>query len=184
MRDTDREGGLVKPRELALVTLGVAIGEVDHHVREEGGENRGPRVRQYLANCDPPINVAAPWCAAFTQYCSDAAAKLLAVPNPLDAVVLEAYVESYREFAEQNGLFVADPLPGDLVIFSFGRKRCDHIGIVLGEKSAAGWFRTIEGNTSPGVGATSAEKEREGDGVFQKLRDASKQPTRFIRWDA
>ena len=42
------------------------------------------KVRDYLSNIDPPINVAAPWCAAAIQYWSDAAARLLGVDNPLD----------------------------------------------------------------------------------------------------
>lgn len=164
---------------LELVALGFAIAEVDHEVREEGGNNRGKRVSRYLKNCDPPINVAAPWCAAWVQYVTDLAARFLGWTNPLDEVRREALVADYVEWAEKRGSPVRRPRPGDLVAFQFGGKRWDHIGIVLSAPDATGWFETIEGNTGSG-------SDRDGDGVFRVRRHAGglKYPVRFIRWAA
>jgi len=81
--------------DLQIATLGVALGEVSQRVREVGGNNQGPRIQEYLNNLDPPIHEAAPWCAAGLHFCADTAAMGLGVPNPLDAVRLEAYVQSY-----------------------------------------------------------------------------------------
>ena len=156
------------------VTLGVALAEADHHVREEGGNNKGPRIRQYLDNAG--IAVPAPWCAAFVQYCSDVAARGLGIPNPLDAVRLEAYVQSYAdEFAHA----VVDPWsarPGDLVCFSFGGERWDHIGVVV-QVSVGQTFWSVEGNTS-------VDNDRDGDGVAVKprtLTTGEREPL-FLRW--
>lgn len=159
---------------LRQVALGVAICEVDNKVREEGGANAGPRVRKYLANAG--INVAAPWCAAFVQYVSDVAANALAVPNPLDAVKLEAYVQSYYVWAKEAGALVKPEaaLPGDLVLYDFHGKRWDHIGLLL-DTPTEGAFRSVEGNTNEAG-------SREGDGVLVRVRSLTKYPCAFVRW--
>ena len=159
---------------IETVTLGVALAEADHKVREEGGNNNGPRIRQYLDNAG--IAVPAPWCAAFVQYCSDVAARGLGVPNPLDAVKLEALVQSYAdEFAHQ----VVDPWsarPGDLVCFSFGGERWDHIGVIA-QPPVGQSFWTVEGNTS-------TTDQRDGDSVSVKPRtlDTGTREPLFLRW--
>lgn len=163
---------------IRAATLGFAIAEVDHGVREEGGNNRGPRVDDYLANTDPPIHTAAPWCAAFVQYVSDVVCNFLGAGNPLDMVRLEAYVQSYYDWASEGGKLVAPDAaePGDLVLFSFGGERYDHVGFLLAVPNADGTFPTIEGNT----GDRSA---RDGDGVFRKIRThLGSYGVRFVRW--
>lgn len=158
------------------VALGVALRDADNRVQEEGGNNRGPWIRQYLDNVDPPIAIAAPWCAAFVQYCSDVAARALGIPNPLDDVKHEALVQSYADWFTHA---VVDPWsaePGDLVLFSFGGERWDHIGFVVQRPTGNGFF-TCEGNTG-------VDSERDGDGVSLKprlLTDGEREP-KFIRW--
>ena len=168
---------------LSVLALGVALGDADNGVHEQGGNNTGPKIRRYLKNCDPPINVAAPWCAAGLQYWSDIAAQAWDVPNPLDAVRLEAYVQSYYEWAKAGDRVVpvANAEPGDLVLYNFGGKRWDHIGMVL-KPLSGGMLAAIEGNTSPGVGASADEREREGDGVYIKVRVITRQPIAIVRW--
>lgn len=166
---------------LELVALGFAIAEVDHEVREEGGNNRGKRISKYLRNTDPPINTAAPWCAAFLQYASDVAARSLGWANPLDDVRREALVADYVEWAEKDprARIVTKPRPGDLVAFQFsGKQRWNHIGFVLTTPDLTGWFDTIEGNTGDA-------SERDGDGVFIRKRHNGgvKYPVVFIRWE-
>src|SRR5690554_3172510 len=105
---------------LALVTLGVALADADHKVREVGGNNRGPRITQYLRGVEPPIHVDAPWCAAAVQYWSDVAARGLGVKNPLDAVRHEALVQSYYDHLKDRGEVAVDLVePGDLCLFQF-----------------------------------------------------------------
>lgn len=168
---------------LQLVALGVAIAEVDHEVRETGGQNRGPRIRRYLANCEPPLPEGNPWCAAATQYCSDVAARALGLANPLDEVRLEAYVQSYYDWASARGLLVtaSQTQPGDLVLFNFRGVRWDHIGFVLEPPLRQGdrWrpVRTVEGNTNDGG-------SRDGDGFYLKAREVRENRTIFVRWAA
>ena len=168
---------------LAVLALGVALGDVDNGVHEEGGNNAGPRIRKYLKNVDPPINQAAPWCAAALQRWADVAAQSWDVPNPLDAVRLEAYVQSYHDWAKANNKIVLPSAaqPGDLILYKFGGQRFDHIGIVL-RRLKDGMIAAVEGNTSPGVGASTEERERDGDGVYIKVRIATRQPIAVVRW--
>lgn len=168
---------------LPLVTLGLALAEVDHLVREDAGPNRGERIDRYNANTDPPVPPGSPYCAAGVQYVADVAAKALDVYNPLDAVRLEAYVQSYHDWAKEGGLFVPVPRRGDLVLFSFGGLRFDHIGIVARDLDRLGRFQSVEANTSPGVGLSDRERQREGDGWYRKERRIEGgYPVRFVRW--
>lgn len=165
---------------LQYTALGVLLGHADLGVREEGGENKGPAIRKYLASCDPPIGVAAPWCAAVIQYATDVAAKSLGVDNPLNEVELEAYVQSYVNWASSKDRIVKhiQVLPGDLVCFSFGGTRYDHIGMIQTRPNTLGTFTTVEGNTSD-------YSQREGDALVKdKTRNINTghKPVLFIRW--
>lgn len=164
---------------LQAVTLGVAICEADHKVVEEG-TNWGPRVREYLRNCDPPINVAAPWCAAFLAFVSDVAARGLGVANPLDSVRLEAYVQSYYQWAKEGGRLISpqESIPGDLVLYNFRNVRWDHIGLLITPPDDLGFMRCVEGNTNDAG-------SRDGDGVYMKIRSLKRNyPVAFVRWAA
>lgn len=159
---------------LRWMTLGCAGMDARWKVHERTA-NAGPEVTEYLRNAG--INVAAPWCAAAVQFWSDTAAGLLAVKNPLDDVKLEAYVQSYFQWADESHALVKESqaLPGDLVLYSFGKKRWDHIGLLL-DTPVDGSFRAIEGNTNAAGG-------REGDGVLVRLRGTKKgYPVQFVRW--
>lgn len=162
---------------IRVVTLGVALGDADHKVREEGGNNKGPRVRMYLDNAG--IAVAAPWCAAAVQYWADVAARGLGISNPLDVVKLEALVQSYFDTFKADAVLPKDAEPGDLALFRFdGSERWNHIGLVAQPPAAGSTvFFCVEGNTGD-------VSQRDGDGVYLKPRDLSKYPTCFIRWAA
>lgn len=160
--------------------LGVAFDEVDHRIREVGGNNRGPRIEQYRLNADPPFHVAVPWCALFVQYCTDIAARGLGVANPLDAVKLEAYVQSYYDWATGNDKVVNlnTVRAGHLVLFRFGSaNRWNHIGLVARPPDGNGIIWTVEGNTS-------TTDDRDGDGVEMKPRDTRELTCTFVAWAA
>lgn len=183
---TTTEDGTVSKYSLRDGVLGAAIVEADHGIHEGKEEDR-QRVLRYLKNCTPPISVRAPWCAAFVQYLTDIVAHARGKKNPFDAVMQEALVQSYFNWGTEKGLVLPRGAvsPGDLVLFQFnGSKTWNHIGFVL-EGPRNGRFRSIEGNTSPGVGATDEERERNGGGVWLKDRrtDAS-YPVTFLRFPA
>ena len=165
--------------DIRIATLGVLAGEIDHGVREEGGNNLGPRMKRYRENADPPIGIAVPWCALLIQYGSDVAATALGTENPLDNVRQEALVQSYYEELQDQEVSRSAAEPGDLVLFKFGSsdRAYDHIGIVAVPPVAGSkFFRTIEGNTSD-------DSERDGDAVAYKDRaiDAG-YPVTFLTW--
>lgn len=176
---------------LRAAALGVAVGEAANDVREVGGENRGGKIRTYLSNAG--ISIPAPWCAAFVQWVTDGAARYLAVANPLDDVQREALVADYATLGKERG-WTVEPFqarPGDLVLFRFGDSdRWNHIGFLeerlqyVQQRGRRVYrsFRTCEGNTSPGVGG-DAEAQREGEGVYRKLRKYRPARVRFLSWD-
>jgi len=174
---SDHEGA---PTVIRLVTLGVLAGEVDHDVREEGGNNMGPRMQRYRENADPPVGVAVPWCALLIQYASDVAARALGISNPLDAVRQEALVLSYYEELRNQEVDRQAAEVGDLVLFKFGSssRPWDHIGLIRippGVLTDEG-FQTIEGNTSD-------DSERDGDAVAYKHRELDAgYPACFLTW--
>jgi len=166
---------------IQLVTLGFASAEVSHKVREVGGNNLGPRIKQYAANADPPMKEGLAWCALFVQFSSDGGAKTLGVKNPLDDVKQEALVQSYYDHLQGSQVDPANVQPGDLVLFKFPRagkpsETWNHIGFVAQPpKVGVSTFWTIEGNTGD-------VDQRDGDGVYFKPRTLTKQPTCFIAW--
>lgn len=149
----------------------------------EARPNWGPEIRAYLANCDPPISSAAPWCAAAVQYWTDLACRAWGVVNPLDAVLREAYVQDYFDLAQSRGWAIPDSMVdvGDLALFRFpgGPARWNHIGIVTRPPDAKGLFMSVEGNTGD-----PDKDQRDGDGVYLKTRStAGSYRTVFVRWD-
>lgn len=155
---------------LHLVALEVARSMVG---TEETTANWGPQVRAFLAAAN--VYVPAPWCAGFVNWCAEQAANLKGVPSPLEEVSLQAYVESYYQWAEQDGLLVPpqDVGPGDLFLLYYpSLKRHGHIGFV--DEMLPGAYRTIEGNTGK-------EGEREGYAVLGRVRRLTNL-VKFIRW--
>lgn len=141
---------------------------------EQGGNNRGKRVREYQeATWLKPD--AWPWCAAFVAWC---VSQWLGDEEVLAALNLtEPRAEKWRpqtagafdleRWARGRGLDVLDEnaevRAGDIVIFDFS-----HCGIITEDAHAKSrTLRTVEGNTN-GQGERDSAK---GDGVWSKLRD-------------
>lgn len=160
---------LLKPLvDLALAEVGV---------REEGGNNRGPRIREYqAATWLKPAPW--PWCAAFICWLIR---EWLKLPTVREALSLrnDRQVENWRprtagafdfeRWARSQKLRVlprtSKALAGDLVVFSFS-----HIGIVLKDQQpGATTIETVEGNTN-GAGTRDSNS---GDGVWRKRRPLS-----------
>jgi len=163
---------------LYLAALGAAISDARRTVKETA-TNAGPVVTHMLKNAG--INVAAPWCAAAVQDWADSAAQACNVSNPLDDVKLEAYVQSYYDWAKQYNRLVTDPTKakrGYLVLYNFGGERWDHIGILKTPPTEAGAgapFIVCEGNTNDDGG-------REGDRVALKVRKIIPGRVCFVAW--
>jgi hypothetical protein len=144
-------------------------------VREQGGNNKGPRIREYQAATwlEP---AAWPWCAAFVDWCVMRWLDNHLVRDWLKLSRLQANAFRPRtagawdlaNWARKQSHRVsmltetAKANPGDIIIFDFS-----HVGIV--ERDQGATFLTIEGNTNQ-AGARDSES---GDGVWRKSRERS-----------
>lgn len=145
----------------------LAEAEAKAGVREEGGDNRGKKVEEYQRVIGSHI-VGQSWCAAFVCWCMERAARtrddfLFDLPKQGMAFRFEDWAVDQRA----SGVYLMDPKRisirrGDIVIFNFS-----HIGICT-KASEKGSFHTVEGNTT--AAASSLDKEREGGGVFSRVR--------------
>ena len=178
----------MSPTSLAAETLRVAQEELARRVRETDGPNDSPEIRKYIRNLDPPLDFPIPWCAAFVQWCSDQASFYTGHANPLDDVVREAYVDDYYIWAQSVASSVRirgrheEAAPGDLALFSFGGVRFNHIGIVEEHDVDEGLVYTIEGNTSHPDALL--DEERDGGGLYRKIRRDNRYRFTAIRWAA
>lgn len=131
-------------------------------VKEEGGNNRGPRVAEYLASVG--LGVGEPWCAAFIAFCfTKAAGSQCGWPMTADTWTI-------RDWAKANGCLHESPEAGDVFLI-YNSAGPTHTGFVASVQGEYVW--TIEGNTGGG-------SDTDGDGVHHKKRLIS--GMRFVRW--
>ncbi|SRR6266545_3898461 len=150
--------------------LQLALADAGMQVHEIGGDNTGPRIRQYQAATSLKGTGWA-WCDAFCDFCFAEAGR------PLDELQRSAGVELSYELAKKKGWLVETPARGDLVCFQWDSGPLDHIGFVL-QPMPDGSIKTVEGNTSAMAGTGHAQGE--GDGVYVKIRPR-KVAAAFIR---
>jgi hypothetical protein len=152
----------------------ISIAQAEIGVIEIGGNNLGPRVREYQSSTDLPPG-AWPWCAAYVDYCIREWLRDLDV---LDWLKLTRTPEEWRpktalaygltSWAKQRtkttSIFTDkdSAQPGDIVTFDFS-----HVGFVLEDDGKN--LVTVEGNTN-GKGQRDSDS---GDGVWRKIRPKS-----------
>jgi hypothetical protein len=129
-------------------------------------KNRAPEIAKYWEATDYPTGMEnrEPWCAAFVCWCIRQGIRDYGV-NPTWALPRTATAFGFDDdWAVDNKLKVVrtptskDINPGDIVVFRFS-----HVGICVGKVNSDS-ILTVEGNTN-------GEGGREGDGVYQKIRD-------------
>lgn len=153
----------------------LAIAQAEIGTREEGGNNRGARIREYQTATDLPPGEW-PWCAAFVSWCVREWIETPASVNWLGITVLRpqqwrprtalAYgFVSWSKSRPRTTTLLTDKdqaQPGDIVTFDFS-----HVGIVLEDDGKN--LITVEGNTN-GKGERDSQT---GDGVWRKIRPKS-----------
>ena len=140
--------------------LMVASHEVGVH--EQGGNNHGPRVEEYLASVG--LGAGNPWCAAFVAWCLQQAG-VRGWPMTGDTWSLE-------DWARARGCLMAEPQAGDVFLLLGADGRPVHTGLV--ERVVGDQVATIEGNTG-------MASDTDGDGVARKARPVAS--CAFIHWD-
>lgn len=155
----------ILPGKKSLGALAVAYARqhLAQYPREAGGQNRGPWVRLYMKGIEGSEWA---WCAGFTSYLLQQAARTLGSTMPLPYTFS---CDSLAASAKERGTFIdgrTSPQPGRLTpgsLFLLRRTPLDwvHCGMVL--TAAPATFETIEGNTND-------SGEREGYEVCKRTR--------------
>lgn len=158
---TDLAPVKLPPREAVVIT---AIQEIG--TREEGGNNRGERIGQYLAATG--LGQGHPWCAAFTKFVYEENA----IPTPGATAWSPSWFPKSRTYwnrgSDPSGIQKADIF--GLHYSNLGR--IGHVGII--EKVDDKWLYTIEGNTGDDQG-------RDGD-VVRRHKRSIKTITKISNW--
>jgi hypothetical protein len=142
-----------KPTERPRRDL-VAIYTAEIGVTESGGNNRGPRVEEYLAATGLPGGN--PWCAAFVRWSFDQAG----LKTDITAWSPTAY--DRKKVVWKNG-WKDEFRQGQVFTIYYSRLgRIGHTGFA-DRMVNENLVETVEGNTNDGG-------SREGDGVYRKKR--------------
>jgi hypothetical protein len=153
----------------------IAIASAEVGVREEGGNNRGSRIREYQSATDLKPG-AWPWCSAWVDWCIR---EWLSIPQVVIWLNLQrrtpeewrpktALAYGLKSWALQrpsttkvyNETHKAQL--GDIVTFDFS-----HVGFVVEDTGKE--IVTLEGNT----GQKGLRDSETGDGVWRKVRKKS-----------
>lgn len=121
----------------------IAIQESSRGVREEGANNRGPRIDVYRLSANSDLSKNQDWCGMFVYYCLKQAATLYNVPLPFIPEKLWSGYKFTLWARENPSTIVCGPVhPGDVYVMNWG-----HIGIVRGF-SSGNVIETVDGNQS------------------------------------
>jgi hypothetical protein len=153
-------GGVVRNSDLpsAGISKVLSIARAEIGIRELSGRNDGKRVREYLAYTG--IKIPAAWCASYISWCFGQAG----YPQPKTAW-------SPSMFPALR--VVKEPKPSDVFgVYFSSLKRIAHVGLVESVKD--NWIYSIEGNTS-------LDGNREGTGVFRRIRH-KRTISKFADW--
>ena len=135
-------------------------------IREGRRPNTGASVEFLLAFAKGSPGM--PWCVAFVYCVTHFAYAILNKYPPEDMASLSC--SALIRWAENRGLVVTEPQPGDLMVLVGGKTGYYHVCVVVGVNGRV--ITTVEGNTND---AGSPD----GDGVYQ--RDRTGAAAVFIR---
>lgn len=136
-------------------------------VSEEGGDNKGKQVEEFQKAVDGKASGES-WCMGFAMFVLLAVAKAFNLKMRL--FKSESCTEVWNKSPKECRVLIDNLEPGDLLIWQYygadGKPTWKgHTGFFK-QWARDGRLETIEGNTGPAVG----EIEREGDGVYIKIR--------------
>ena len=159
--DIDVEAYQPSPREKLVNTAVREIG-----VREEGGNNRGERIGEYLAATG--LGQGHPWCAAFTKWVYEQNQ----IPTPGATAWSPSWFPRSRTYWKQGDNPESIQKADIFGLHYRNLGRIGHVGII--EKVDDNWIYTIEGNTGDDQG-------RDGD-VVRRHKRSIKTITKISNW--
>lgn len=157
-----KEPRVSRERQRALKWASTAVGIVE----QPPGSNSGPRISKWWR--ETGYSYPVPYCACFV-----ACGVQHATRGRIRARQVGGYCPSIVAIGRAQSLgFKLVPLeqalPGDLVMFDFGRETFDHVGFFV--RHDGDHIRTIEANTSPDDSDPSIHAQANGGGVFRRRR--------------
>lgn len=128
--------------------------------------SKSDRLRDLLSNAG--WHEGWPYCASFVEACVGEAYRRLGASPAVLQLIRERFTPSVmRTFENCAPLSAArDPEVGAVFFMQKGMTDLGHAGLVI--MRGLETFCSIEGNTSPGVQRVA--KDREGDGIYLKIR--------------
>jgi hypothetical protein len=197
--------GAATQRAIAVARQALAL-----HIRETGGQNRGPLVEAIQRFAGGRAGEA--WCGAFCAVClrlgAQAAGEKLPLSIGLSCSRLVKRAHALGRVFEQPGSSsgeypVGHAAPGDLLVLRGGRTGYKHMGIVVQAPEAAPAREVAQApENSPTDGPdadraaltqaragllvtiegnTNDRGSAEGDGVYEKQRNLRRTPAVFVR---
>jgi len=133
----------------AMKHLEIATGELAVREDKSSNEDSNGRIAEYRASVRDSRYTMKPgdaYCAAFVSWCLEQA------DNPIlhDHGSGISYVPWLWDWLYHHDMWFlyseAEPEPGDLILFSLGGERPDHVGFVLEVGDQRSDLQTIEGN--------------------------------------
>ncbi|MEP6923940.1 MAG: hypothetical protein ABI954_05725 [Pyrinomonadaceae bacterium] len=125
----------------------IALVEAAKHVKESGGQNRGPEIDVYLKNAHAPLEKHYGWCGMFIYYCYSQAANRCGRILPFSAGNLWSGQKLAKwSLSNQDKIVYTSPiLPGDIYVMN-----SYHIGMVTDTMTDSDIIRTVDGNQTGG----------------------------------
>ena len=143
----------------------IALAEVG--TKEVGGNNCGPRVREYQEATSLGVGPHA-WCAAFVCWVLKEASRLHPEELPAASLPNTARAFEFQAWARKNGHEIlgddTDIQAGDIIIYEIS-----HIGFAVSESKNGMKVDDVSGNTN----GRGDRESNTGDGVWRKDRRRS-----------
>lgn len=131
--------------DVRRLAVDMALIEVAKHVKEVGGQNRGPEIDKYLKNAYAPLDKGYGWCGMFVYYCYSQAANMVGKTLPFTSGKLWSG-QKLCKWAMANPDCVVNTSPvlrGDIYVMN-----SYHIGMVTGDMASSDIMNTVDGNQS------------------------------------
>lgn len=127
--------------DLAYASVQIAMSQLGVH--EQGGNNRGPEVDEYIKFIG--LNPPEPWCSAFLCWCIDKAAKQIGITPDF-----KYGASVYKLWTLNQDLVIPAPTPNCLALRDEGLSAGHRVGHVLFVDSINddGSLHCVSGNTN------------------------------------
>jgi len=131
--------------DVRSLAVDVALIEVAKHVKEVGGQNRGPEIDKYLKSANASLEKEYGWCGMFVYYCFSQAAKSLGKILPIRSGQMWSgqKVKTWSLSNPDKIVYTSPILRGDIYVMN-----SYHVGMVVEDMTDSSIMKTVDGNQS------------------------------------